>query len=159
MEASREGAALPPCRHGGTQQRFVSPWAVAERNSALYGGGNGCCAVRKRPSYGGGAGRKTLWRRNGVDDGGLAARREREHRRSEEEFSFLVSALDTRILMRVLSWGLRVQGTLVGFVKHVSARAHRSGAVACPGVSKTVSLKVLTRTYTIDVLSCVLECI
>lgn len=88
MEASREGAALPPCRHGGTQRRFVSPWAVAERNSALYGGGNGCCAVRKRPSYGGGAGRKTLGRRNRVYYGGLAARREREHRRTKEEFSF-----------------------------------------------------------------------
>jgi hypothetical protein len=37
-----------------------------------------------------------LGRRNGVYDGGLAVRREREHRRSEEEFSFLVSAVGTR---------------------------------------------------------------
>jgi hypothetical protein len=65
--------------------------------------------------------------------------------RKNSRFWCRQSALDTRILMRVLSWGLRVQGTLVGFVKHVSARAHRSGAVACPGVRKTVSLAVSLR--------------
>jgi hypothetical protein len=41
------GGGATSVSHGGTQRRFVSPWAVAERNNALYGGGNGCCAVRK----------------------------------------------------------------------------------------------------------------